>query len=305
MPKPKSEWTENEKAAYEDLGLDPSVEPDDKNPFEEHLKIETGDEPENSDDEKEDEATEDGDSEEEVEEEESEEDVEDSEDYESEEEQDDEESYEDTKKDKVSIKKFMKEKSKNRELRKRVQELEDRNLEIEEKETIEDIVTELADEGLDEAIARKLAKRLVGTSRGRDRDNKFESRIVEDLEDLAESDSLFDDALDYKIPIIKRIRTYKTRGIDLDVEDAYMSVVGKDKIKSKIKTADTREKSRKRLKNKREGVTKTKHASKDTKSSPVNYGLDADDRKALKELQRAQPDAKWTAKKYSIMMKNE
>jgi len=298
---------DNYKEVYEFMGIDPKQvgKPvSSENPLEE-LKIEDGNPKEaqpkykKSELKDEDIELEGEDNEESESEEEGEEELEEGED--SLEEPEEEEPK--NKNDYVPVKSLINEKAKTRELKRRLAKLEEKVLDQEDIESQNTIYQDLVDEGMDEGMAKKLAVHTVRLAAKNRKTDSYESSITDELTDLSEDD-YFADALDYKIPIIKKMRDYRKKGITISAEEAYLTVVGADKLKGKTKVRERKKAAAKQLENKRSGRSQYKKVAAGDSSGPKSqYKLDSDDMKALQGLQKAQPFAGWTKAKY-YKMKN-
>jgi len=235
------------------------------------------------------------------EEEESEEiDDEEEESEETDEDEDEDEDEEETlksKDDRVPIKKLMKEKAKNKSLLRRLEALEEKFESDEASRLKSTLLKKYEEAGHDTDLVRDLLDDVTKLISINKRDTS-EDKIMDDIEDLS-TDDLFSDALDYSDQIIQRITDFKKAGVKLSVEDAYFSIVGKSKIKSKIKDKSIRDAATKRLKSKQTSTRKT-NPEKDTGHKTSNtYGLSKKDIKNFQKLKQMQPNAGWTLSKYA------
>jgi len=299
---------DNYKEVYEFMGIDPKQvgKPvSNENPLEE-LKIEDGNPKEAKPKHKESELKD-----EDIETSEGEDNEEEDPELEGEEEEEEKEEGEDPqegleeksekKNDYVPVKSLINEKAKTRELKRRLAELEEKVLDQEDLESQDIIYKDLVDEGMDEGIARKMAMHTVRLAAKNRKTDSYESNIADELTDLAEDD-YFADALDYKIPIIKKMREYKKKGITISAEEAYLTVVGANKLRNKTKVQERKKAAAKQLSNKRSGHSQYKKVAPGDSSGPKGqYKLDSDDMKALQELQKAQPLAGWNKVKFYKM----
>ena len=299
------------KEAYDFLGINPDIKPDEGNPFEEHLRIDNGEEPEKKVKSKKNPKNEEQDSQD-IDEEEGEEgednededneDVEEEDDEESEEDQDEYEEEEPESNDTVPLKTHLSMKAELKALKKQNLELAEKFESVAVSNTQATLAKKYEEMGLDVEIASSIASDIAKLTHKGDADSKFEDNITQELDDLS-NDDLFYDAIDYKGQVIKRIRDFKKKGITLSVEDALLNIIGTTNIKSRMKSTKTKQQAKNRLKMKRNGTKSKKPStsSRDVGKPPKNYGLDSDDMKAYRELQKAQPWAKWTMKKYAAM----
>lgn len=303
---------DNYKEVYEFMGIDPKKvgKPAEiVNPIEE-LKLEDGNPKTKSKAKAQDEPASDdeileGEDDEEIEEDPQEIEEESPEDTESEkdlEEELEEESPKTKGKDSVPLKTYLDMKSKLKEARRKNAEYEDKLLEQEDLDLQQSMIKELIDEGMDENLAKIQAKYMArAMAKGRKTSN-FENTVTDELTDLAEDD-YFSDALDYRIPIIKMMKEYKSKGIEISTEQAYLNVVGIAKLKLKSKTRDIKKNTAKRYEQKAKGNMQYKKVSAGDSNGPTTkYKLSSDDLKALSELQKAQPNAGWTKQKLWKML---
>lgn len=208
-------------------------------------------------------------------------------------------------KDSIPLGVYLELKNKYKESKRKNAEYEDKLLEQEDVDLQDSMIKELVDEGFDENLARIQAKYIAKIQAKSRKTSNFEQQIIDDLTDLAEDD-YFNDALDYKIPVIKMIKDYKSKGIDLKPEQAYLQILGTAKLKSKTQTDRIKQTRTKQLETKRKGNMQYKKASHiDSSGTPGKFKLSSDDLKALRELQKVQPFAGWTKQKYWKMQNNE
>lgn len=119
---------------------------------------------------------------------------------------------------------------------------------------------------------------------------KYETKLFDiELKELAKTDAFFSDAVTYRDEIKDKMRKF-----DCSVQDAYMLVRGPSRQREWITQQEQR--------------AKVKPAQKKVETSSAQpmkskYPLDADDRRALAELQKMQPEAAWTAEKFYKMTK--
>lgn len=283
-----------------------------ENPTEE-LKIEDGNpknlskskaKPKDNEPESEEDIVEGEDNEEEIEEDEEEESQEDSESYNDlDEEEEDEEDI--SGKKSIPLRTYLDLKSKYKDARRKNAEYEDKLLDQEDLDLQRAMVDELVNEGMDENMAKIQAKYLAKVQAKSRKASNFEEQVTDELTDLA-YDDYFSDALEYKLPIIKMMKDYKSKGINLTAEQAYLNVLGATKLKLKSKTQKMKQNTAKRLENKRKGNMQYRKPTKnDSGSTAGKFRLSSDDMAALRELQRAQPSAGWTKQKYYKMQHSD
>lgn len=120
---------------------------------------------------------------------------------------------------------------------------------------------------------------------------KTEAKLFKlELRDFAKSDAFYADAASFE----DEIRA-KMQKLDCTMQEAYMMVRGPARTREFNLQQEQRSKAK-------QGKNRTLPTSG---SQPLKskYNLDADDRKALAGLQKAQPNAGWTAEKYYREMK--
>jgi hypothetical protein len=201
--------------------------------------------------------------------------------------------------DKVPLATMLEERKRRKEVERQLREIQEKQIDSDVKLTKAQLKQKYIDKGVDEDVAEAFAdefaniKAEVKKASFKELEN---SSVEEDLKDMSK-DAFFSDALTYKKEIINTLNTYRAKGIDLSLEDAYIKVRGKSRL-NEYKT----EIEQKALNNRRNVEEKGIPAAKPT--SPKDpYPLDEADKKALAGLQKAQPQAGWDAKKYYTMMK--
>lgn len=211
------------------------------------------------------------------------------------------ESKTDEKEESVPLSVYMKEKNKRKALVKEVEDLKEKSYDIETRTFLDETKNELVDAGLDEEIASKLASRIAKVMGSKNEGkSKYES-IYEDIADLAEEDDFFADANEYKQEIAKKIIAAKKVGQKMTPEEAYFALRGKQRLREIKNKTD----KRKSIQNKDRDLNSTiKTASGNKGNINSKYNLNPEEKRTLSELQKAQPDAKWTAEKYYKLMKS-
>lgn len=209
------------------------------------------------------------------------------------------EPVEEPKEDKVPLATLMEEKRKRKDLERQLREFKEKQLDADVVLTKTQLKQKYVAKGVDEDLAEAFAEEFASL-KSEVRKASFkeleDSTIDDDLKELAK-DGFFSDAPVYKKEILDLQKSFKAKGIDLDVEDAYFKVRGKSRL-NEYRT----EIEQKALLNRRNAEDKalpsaTPAAVKDP------YPLDENDKKALAGLQKAMPDAGWTAEKYYKNMK--
>jgi len=208
-----------------------------------------------------------------------------------------EEPKEEPKEDKVPLATLLDEKRKRKELERQLREYKEKEVDTDAKLTKTQLRQKYIDKGFDEDVAESLADEFTSL-RMEVRKAQFKELepIDEDLKELTR-DSFYSDALTYKKEIQSVITDFKKKGIDLDLEEAYLKVRGKARLKE-YKT----EIEQKALLDRRNADDKKLPAST---SKPVKdpYPLDETDKAALAGLQKAQPNSAWNAEKFYKLMK--
>ena len=160
--------------------------------------------------------------------------------------------------------------------------------------------------GYNEDIATELANDLAEV-RGlvaKNSKNDITNSIIEDIEDLS-SDPYYRDAKEYENEIIQKVSEAKRKGYDLDVEDAFL-MVSKHKKRTKYKEQKVNDEQVEIIERKQNRSTTSSNVATSSSSNiKPKFNLDAHDKKALAELQKVQPDAKWTPEKYYNVMVKE
>ena len=208
----------------------------------------------------------------------------------------DEEPESEEQKDKVPIKTHLKIKKKYRELKKQLAEMK-------EKEQTQDLISYQAskkkkyiDMGYDEEYAESIAEDL-SENRAlaiQTKTSSEEDIYLEEIKDLELEG--FNDALEHKDKIIELIKKGKKLGEDIDVEEAYLMAKRTTKSNVTKREIQTRIEQQEAIKRRKSGVS-NKVAS--SASKPKGYGLSAEDKKLLKQMQKDFPDGGWTPKKLS------
>lgn len=211
------------------------------------------------------------------------------------------ENDEDEKEETVPLKTFLELKNKYKLTKKEYIDLKDRSLDEDLKAYRDKIKSKYVKKGYDEEFADLISEDLaeMRTSLS-NKKNNYDEIILDEIEEL-KKDPLFSDADEYRHEIINKIKETKKKGYDLDIEDAYLIVSrqGRNRLKEQ-KVNDTQ---REVLKRKNKGTGKTNVATSGSSSTAPKYVLDEHDKIALKQLQKMQPDAKWTIEKYYKTMK--
>lgn len=188
--------------------------------------------------------------------------------------------------DTVPLAKYMEE-------RRRRQALEKQAREGEMRAAVERRTAELVERRWPADEAARLAVEQVGTEhRMRDlEERQFSATASGEIKELARSDDFFADAEAYADEIRETMQSKS-----VSAEDAYMLLRGRARTREMATVREQRAAATRRT-----GPSKKVESASPTapKAGPK---LDADDRKALAELQKVQPAAGWTPEKYAKMM---
>lgn len=174
--------------------------------------------------------------------------------------------------------------------RKRRQELEKVLADQQAERDRINLVQQLIERGWPEYEAQVQAQEKI--SQRQEIERLKDKQLDFDIRELAASDEFYSDAASYKDDIKEKMRLY-----NVDVREAYMLIRGRSRMRE-LQVQNEQRAAAKRTK------TKTKKVE-NAKSMPVStpYKLDDYDKKALAELQKAQPEAGWSVEKYFKMMK--
>jgi hypothetical protein len=206
---------------------------------------------------------------------------------------------EEPKEDKVPLATLMEEKRKRKDLERQLREFKEKQLDADVVLTKTQLKQKYVAKGVDEDLAEAFAEEFASLKSEVKKASFKEledTGIDDDLKELSK-DGFFSDALTFKKEIQDTLKSYKAKGIDLDVEDAYFKVRGKSRL-NEYRT----EIEQKALLNRRNAEDK-KLPSATPAAVKDPYPLDENDKKALEGLQKAMPNAGWDAKKYYTTMK--
>ena len=208
-----------------------------------------------------------------------------------------EEPVEEPKEDKVPLATLLEEKKRRKDLERQLREFKEKQLDADVVLTKTQLKQKYVAKGVDEELAEAFAEEFASL-KSEVRKASFkeleDTTIDDDIKELSK-DGFFADAMTYKREIQDAVKSFKAKGIDLDVEDAYFKVRGKSRL-NEYRT----EIEQKALLNRRNAEEKGTPSAKP--SAPKDpYPLDENDKKALAGLQKAQPDVGWTAEKYYKM----
>ena len=200
--------------------------------------------------------------------------------------------------DRVPLATLLEEKKRRKEIEKRLRELEEKELDHEILIDKKKISEKYINSGYEEALANMIAEDVAGLKRELRKNNLSKvDYLDEEIQDLSR-DVFYSDASSYGKEIKSKITEFKTKGIDLSVEDAY-NLVRNPRLKFKEIKEDTEQKD---LLNRRQ-TSKTNSVPNASASAPKNpYPLTSDDKKALAKLQEMQPNNGWDVKKFYEMM---
>lgn len=209
-------------------------------------------------------------------------------------------SKDDQTKDQVPLAKHLDTKNQLKEAKRKLAELEDSKKSDEVKNKTAEIKKKWIDKGYSEEAAQDMAD-VIGdvleTVQSKDTSNK-DMLIKSEIEDL-KADPFYKDIGVYSDKIKDKMAIASKLGSNLSVEEAYLLVVG---VKNKLKESKIDSEVKESLKNKTKGSSTGSNVANSGGSANNAIQLSPEDRKALAGLQKMQPDAKWTTKKYYEMM---
>jgi hypothetical protein len=195
--------------------------------------------------------------------------------------------------DSVPLKTFLEMKNELKELKRKQAELEDTKVSESTRAYREKMKQKWIDRGYDEEMAKAMADDLteVVSTLHAGAESNTDRLLKAEVDELSATDD-FNDIGSYKDRIVDTIKKGKTAGLEISVEQAYLMMAGKNKLKE--------------IRNKETVINRINNTNKGTGEIPTGQGekpdnryqLDADDKKALAQLQKFQPDYGWTAKKY-------
>jgi hypothetical protein len=192
----------------------------------------------------------------------------------------------------VPLSKHMEMRNKWKEADKKLKEIERTQIQQQAEQSKTSLKKELIDRGWPELEAEIQASNEV---RRHVEMEEIRSKLVDaDIKELANSDGYFADAMAFKPEIREKMRRF-----NCDAEDAYRLVRGK------TRDVEYRLEQEQRAAVKRRPAQAKKVATATPSAPKAQYPLDDNDRKALAGLQKAMPEAEWTAKKYFEVMKKE
>lgn len=217
---------------------------------------------------------------------------------EEEEDQEEEEEEEEEKEETVPLKTYLDVKKKYKNLRKKQEALEEKERSQRLKDKRASIMKRWKDAGYDDEAAALFADEQLETYKEIEelKAMRQDSYLDEDVDDLVDE---YPEAEKHRAKIKAKIKKYERNGDEISAEEAYLLIAG---TKSALRDKKVRDEQTKRIKN----TNKKKGSNVKTSSggTPKDvYQLDKYDLKALKRLQKAQPDAGWNRKKYFEMMK--
>lgn len=206
-------------------------------------------------------------------------------------------------KDTVPLATFLEQKKKSKALEKKIAQMEDAKFEDSIKAKKAQIKKKWLDREFDEATAEAIAEEMaaVYTEFGKAKTSKQEALIDMEIEELSD-DSFYSDIKNHKQEIKSKIKSFKKAGVDLTIQDAYLMIVG---VTTKLKESKIDAEVKASVKNSTSTTSKSANVATSSGSSKSKYSLSREDAKNLRRLQKAQPDAKWDAKKYyNFVLKN-
>lgn len=199
--------------------------------------------------------------------------------------------------DTVPLKTHLEVKRQNKQFKQKLKELESLRYDRDTLEYKSKIRQEYLDAGYEEGFAELQARHLadIRETAMAKKQNEYEDDFDQEVQELAESDEFFADAVDQKDKILAKIKDFEKKGVELSIEDAYVLVVN---TRRRIKDVSVNRQQREILKGKGAGGKGSNVPTAGATKLTGSYKLSPEDRKALAGLQKMQPDAKWTEEKY-------
>jgi homoserine trans-succinylase len=185
---------------------------------------------------------------------------------------------------------LLKERKKRQEYERKVREYEQRVFDDEIFKDRERIKQQYLEDGFNDEDSSKIAERESDRIKKMKQElNSINTTMAADneIKELVGSDEFYSDAEYYKKEIIEKMKSNKC-----DAETAYMLIRGKERRREYQTTIEQR-----LLTKKEEVISKQVPSSSPSKPSNL-YPLDDSDKKALKNLQKADPKGKWTEEKF-------
>jgi hypothetical protein len=207
--------------------------------------------------------------------------------------------------DTVPLKTYLKLKDKYKKSRDRLAEFEDNLLDEKAKDFRSAKYEKFVKAGYSEEEAKFFADDALETyvlARGEKKSKKDEA-ISEEIDDLSYDES-YSDIKDYKNEIVLKLKQAKQLGMELSVEDAYF-MVSKTSARKKHKENTIKEEIKESLQRKNNTQGQPVSASGKSSRTKLLAKLDDFDKKALRNLQKYQPERKWTVEKYIEVVKNQ
>ena len=207
-------------------------------------------------------------------------------------------------KDTVPLATHLETKNALKQAKKKLAQIEDDKLDEQSKNMFNETKQRWLDKGYDDNLANAIAHEITNLGQNiiKQKQTNIEKMIDSEIEEISQ-DKFYEDIGQYAKSIKAKIAKAKTAGIDLGIKEAYLSLVGVD---NKLQEINTHESIKKQQMNTQEGSTKGVNVGTSTSTSTKTaYNLDSNDKKALVELKKMQPEAGWTEKKYYEMMKKK
>jgi hypothetical protein len=191
--------------------------------------------------------------------------------------------------DKIPKSVFLAQKRELKALKRQMREFSEKQQDTDAKRTMENAIAKMADKYDEDfvEVMREFGNSLLSSYPKVD---KLTEEITEDIQDMGSPD-----AIKYKKEIIDKIKRFRKAGEELTVEEAYELVRIKRPHEDRLKEEQKELYSRRKHKEPTSGGGSS--LSKD------KYNFTEKDKSALTQLQRLNPDAGWTEKKYYEIMK--
>lgn len=197
------------------------------------------------------------------------------------------------KEESVPLKKYLSEKQRRKEIEKKLREIEDKSIDTEIINKRNALKDKYIKAGYDEELSNMLAEDMTAVLSEAKKVAKkdADATFKEDIFDLAESDSFYEDATAYETQLIPLMKKGFT------AEEAYIKLRGNARMREVMLNKEQVSAV------KRKEIESKKVATSTSSKANNPYPLDDRDKKALKQLQESFPDAGWTSEKYYNKMK--
>jgi hypothetical protein len=198
----------------------------------------------------------------------------------------------------VPLSVFLKQKTEAKTLKKRLAEVESSKYDADIENQKTSLEQKLAENGIDENLKAVLSEQFANIRKELKSVKVPQDDFDDEIDDLTKNE-MTSDAKTYKDAIVAKYKELKAKGADIDMETAYYMVRS-----PRLRMKEIIEEKEQKQALKRQEVETKPSTPQSAPSSPKSpYPLDEDDKKALKGLQYAQPNAGWTEERYFKIMK--